>query len=319
MRVMVRPAVAAVLLAVTAAIAGPASSGPNGAGPDSAKTDLQQHAGAAGETKPRLDLLPTPKRQPHGAAAIRIRRQDALPTWRKNAAALPTNLNGPLLAIVIDDAGLNRRGTERAVRLPVPVTLAYMAYADHLPEQVAAARRAGHEILLHIPMETVGDDTDTGPNALLTGLPREELTRRMRWNLERVDGYVGVNNHMGSRFTADRPGMTALMRELNRRGLMFLDSRTAGNTVGSGIAREAGVPNLMRDVFLDNEPTVRSVTAQLRQAEKLARGKGFAVAIGHPHDWTLEAIEKWLPGAQARGVVLVPLTAILRSRRFASN
>jgi polysaccharide deacetylase 2 family uncharacterized protein YibQ len=232
---------------------------------------------------------------------------------------MPAKLTGPLLAIVIDDAGLNRRETDRAVRLPVPVTLAYMAYADHLPEQVAGARRAGHEILLHIPMETVGDDTDTGPNALLTGLPRDELTRLMRWNLERVTGYVGVNNHMGSRFTADRPGMTALMQELSRRGLMFLDSRTAGNTVGTGVADEAGIPSLRRDVFLDNEPTVASVTAQLAEAEKVAREKGFAVAIGHPREWTLEAIEKWLPGARARGVVLVPLTTILRSRRFASK
>ncbi len=197
--------------------------------------------------------------------------------------------------------------------------MAYMAYAERLPDQVATARRAGHEILLHVPMETVGDDTDTGPNALLTGLPPEELARRMAWNLERVDGYVGVNNHMGSRFTADRPGMTALMKELGKRGLMFLDSRTAANTVGHGIAREAGIPSLIRDVFLDNEATVASVTAQLAEAEKLARRRGFAVAIGHPHAWTLDAIEKWLPGAQARGVVLVPLTAILRSRRFASN
>lgn len=307
-------AAAAVLLVAGAVIAAPAW-----AGPDAAKTGAQRHAGAASETRPQLDLLPTPKRQRHDAAAIRIRPQGARPTWLKNAAPLPENLAGPLLAIVIDDMGLNFQATNRAVRLPVPVTLAYMAYAERLPEQVAKARGAGHEILLHIPMETVGDDTDTGPNALLTGLPREEFVRRMRWNLERVDGYVGVNNHMGSRFTADRPGMTVLMQELSRRGLMFLDSRTAANTVGSGVAREAGIPSLMRDIFLDNEPTVASVTVQLRQAEKLAREKGFAVAIGHPHDWTLEAIEKWLPGARARGVVLVPLTAILRSRRFVSN
>ncbi len=316
---MLRRAVATAFLAGTAALTAPAWAGPDGAGSDTAKTVVQQHAGAAGEPKQQLDLLPTPKRQPHGAATVRALPQGELPTWLKNAAPMPAKLTGPLLAIVIDDAGLNRRETDRAVRLPVPVTLAYMAYADHLPEQVAGARRAGHEILLHIPMETVGDDTDTGPNALLTGLPRDELTRRMRWNLERVNGYVGVNNHMGSRFTADRPGMTALMKELSRRGLMFLDSRTAGNTVGIGVADEAGVPSLRRDVFLDNEPTVASVTAQLAEAEKLAREKGFAVAIGHPREWTLEAIEKWLPGARARGVVLVPLTAILRSRRFASK
>jgi len=298
---------------------GAAFTAPAWAGPEAAKTSVQRHADAASETKPQLDLLPTPKRQRLGAAAIQIETLNALPTWLRNAAALPANLNGPLVAIVIDDAGLNRRGTDRAVRIPVPLTMAYMAYAERLPEQVARARRAGHEILLHVPLETVADDTDTGPNALLTGLPREELARRMAWNLERVDGYVGINNHMGSRFTADRPGMTALMKELGKRGLMFLDSRTAANTVGHGVAREAGVPSLIRDIFLDNEATVASVTAQLAEAEKLARRRGFAVAIGHPHAWTLEAIEKWLPGAQARGVVLVPLTAILRSRRFASN
>lgn len=307
-------AVATVLLAGGVAIAAQAW-----AGPDAAETAVQRHAGAASESKQQLDLLPTPKRQRQDDAAIRSHPQAALPTWLKNAAPLPANLAGPLLAIVIDDMGLNRRATNRAVRLPVPVTLAYMAYAERLPEQVAAARGAGHEILLHIPMETVGDDTDTGPNALLTGLPREEFARRIRWNLERVDGYVGVNNHMGSRFTADRPGMTALMRELSRRGLMFLDSRTAANSVGGGVAREAGIPSLMRDIFLDNEPTVASVTVQLRLAEKLAREKGYAVAIGHPHGGTIQAIEQWLPGARARGLVLVPLTAILRSRRFASN
>ncbi len=307
-------AAAAVLLLGGAAIAAPAW-----AEPDAPKTGVQQHAGAASETRPQLDLLPTPKRRRHDDAAVRTRAQGARPAWLKNAAPLPANLAGPLLAIVIDDVGLNIQATNRAVRLPVPVTLAYMAYAEHLPRQVAAARSAGHEILLHVPMETVGDDTDTGPNALLTGLPNEEFARRMKWNLERVEGYVGVSNHMGSRFTADRPGMTALMQELSRRGLMFLDSRTTVNTVGNGVARDAGIPSLRRDVFLDNEPTVASVTARLGEAENLAREKGFAVAIGHPHDWTLEAIEKWLPGAQARGVVLVPLTAILRSRRFASN
>ena len=310
---------AAVLFAGAAAIAAPAWAEPNASGPEALQSGVQRHAGAAGEARPQLDLLPTPKRRRHDAAAIRAEPQGALPTWLKNAGPLPANLAGPLIAIVIDDVGLNRRGASRAVRLPVPVTLAYMAYAERLPEQVAEARRAGHEILLHIPMETVGDDTDTGPNALLTGLPREEFARRMKWNLERVEGYVGVNNHMGSRFTADRPGMTALMRELSKHGLMFLDSRTAGNTVGRSVAREAGVPSLVRDIFLDNEPTVAGVTAQLREAEKLAREKGYAVVIGHPHDWTLDAIEQWLPGAQARGVVLAPLTAILRIQRFASN
>ena len=264
------------------------------------------------QTVETLDLRPTPPR------AIPV-IQGATPTWLKHAAPLPAKLDGPFIAIVIDDAGLNLAETKRAVRLPGPVTLAYMAYAERLPEQVAEARRAGPEILLHVPMETIDDDTDTGPNALLTGLPLEEFNRRLQWNLDRLDGYVGVNNHMGSRFTADRAGMRGLMRELRRRGLMFLDSRTSANSVGSAAADRAGIPNLKRDVFLDNEETRESVTRELARAESIARQKGYAIAIGHPHKWTLDAIEAWLPQARERGVVLVPVTAILRSRRFAST
>lgn len=303
----------AVLLFASGAAVAPATVGHAGE-----RGKIRFAAGQAEENNTQLDLLPTPPRQQPGAHESAT-QQVGLPTWLKNAAAIPANLNGPLVAIVIDDAGLNRRGTKRAVELPVPVTMAYLAYAERLSDQVSEARRAGHEILLHMPMETLGDDTDTGPNALLTGLPRDELARRMKWNFERVEGYVGVNNHMGSRFTADRPGMTALMHELRERGLLFLDSRTTGSTVGKSVAREVGVPSLTRDIFLDNESTADSVKVQLDRAEKLARKNGYAVAIGHPREWTLEALEEWLPGAKARGVILVPLTTVLRSRYFASN
>ncbi len=295
---------AAGAVVIVAAALGVISPDPVSAGPAAGKNGVQ-----VVET---LDLLPAPRRTPPAA-------EETTPTWLRHAAPVPANLDGPLIAIVIDDAGLNLAETQRAVRLPGPVTLAYMAYAERLPEQVAAARKAGHEILLHVPMETIDDDTDTGPNALLTGLPLEEFNRRLQWNLDRLEGYVGVNNHMGSRFTADRAGMRGLMRELRRRGLMFLDSRTTPDSVGSAVAEQMGIPNLKRDVFLDNEETRESVARELARAESIAREKGYAIAIGHPHEWTLDAIESWLPQAAKRGVVIVPVTTILRGRRFARN
>jgi polysaccharide deacetylase 2 family uncharacterized protein YibQ len=241
------------------------------------------------------------------------------PAWLRLAAPLPGNLTRPMIAIVLDDAGLNQRLTSRAVALDAPLTIAFMSYADHLQSQVATARAAGHEILLHLPMEAMDLEENTGPNALLTGLPDAELERRIAWNLERFDGYVGVNNHMGSRFTADRAAMDRLMRRLAERGLMFLDSRTTPRTTADDSARAAGIPVLSRDVFLDNAPGKAAVLQQLAAAEEIARATGAAIAIGHPHTWTLSALEAWLPEAEKRGITVVPLTAILRTRRLAQN
>ena len=249
----------------------------------------------------------------------RLGLASAEPAWLRYAVALPDKLNRPMIAIVLDDAGLNQRLTRRAFGLDAPLTIAFMAYADNLERQVAAARGAGHEILLHLPMEAMDIEENSGPNALLTGLPDGELERRLDWNLERFEGYVGVNNHMGSRFTADRAAMDLVMQRLSGRGLMFLDSRTTASSKAQDSARAAGVPMLERDVFLDNAQTEEGVLKQLAEAEDIARASGAAIAIGHPHAWTLSALEAWLPGLEERGITVVPLTAILRSSRLAQN
>ena len=132
-------------------------------------------------------------------------------------------------------------------------------------------------------------------------------TTRFRAALDSFDGYVGVNNHMGSRFTADRASMAPVLAELHRRGLLWLDSRTTPNSAGIGLAQELKMPWVGRDVFLDNEETVAAVKAQLAKTEQVAKRQGYAVAIGHPHDATIEALASWLPDVQKRGFVLVPV------------
>ncbi|UEM06160.1 divergent polysaccharide deacetylase family protein [Skermanella rosea] len=237
------------------------------------------------------------------------------PAWLKNALPFTVPHSGPMIAIVIDDMGLDRKRSARVVGLPGPLTLAWLPYANDLPRQTRAARAAGHELMVHIPMEPQGGDIDPGPGAMTVSAGSGELLRRLEQGLKAFDGYIGINNHMGSRFTEDRPGMRTVLSELHRRGLMFLDSRTTTRSVASGIARELQVPTVGRDVFLDHDMSPASVRASLAKVEAVARRQGYAVAIGHPHDATVDALAQWLPAVAARGFALVPVSAVLKHRQ----
>jgi uncharacterized protein len=234
-------------------------------------------------------------------------------TWRRNAVPLRDLNSKPLIAIVIDDVGLDRAHSKRAWELPSPITLSFLPYARDLREQAKAARAHGQELMLHLPMEPNGR-ADPGPNALLVTLTDAELKQRVAAALDSFDGYVGVNNHMGSRFTAFKPGMETVLRQFKARGLLFLDSRTTPQSVGDQLAQELGVPSVARNVFLDDDESLDAVRRKLAETEAVARRQGFAVAIGHPHEATLQALAEWLPGVTARGYGLAPLSAVLRKR-----
>ena len=235
------------------------------------------------------------------------------PAWRRFALAAPDAGGRPMIAVVIDDMGLDRKRSARAVDLAGPLTLSFLTYADDLGGQTAAARAAGHELLLHISMEPTSRTIDPGPNVLLTGETPDEIRRRLTWGLDRASGYVGINNHMGSKFTGDGPAMAVVMEVLRSRGLLFLDSRTTPDSMGAREAHRAGVPVLERNVFLDNVNEVAAVNDRLAEVERIARHHGTAIAIGHPRDATLAALAAWIPHLKERGFVLVPLTAVLKA------
>lgn len=234
-----------------------------------------------------------------------------LPPWRRYAAAFPEVGSRPMVAIVIDDLGMDRKRTARVMGMRGPLTLSFLAYAEDLNAQTVVARANGHELMMHVGMEPIGESVDPGPNVLLTGLDSEEIRHLLESNLERFEGYVGINNHMGSKFTADVSGMAVVMEILKRRGLLFLDSRTTGRSVGGRLAREMGVPVAERNIFLDNVNESAAISARLRELEQLARRRGYAVAIGHPRDATLDALEEWLQNLEDRGLALVPLSAVV--------
>jgi hypothetical protein len=232
--------------------------------------------------------------------------------WLEFARAAPAPDGRPRIVLVIDDLGIDRKRTARIIAFKGPLTLSFLTYATDLRRQTAAARKAGHELLLHFPMEPLGKNIDAGPNALTGGQNLENVRRSLRWGLARFEAYVGVNNHMGSKFTGDAAGMAVVMEELKKRGLLFLDSRTTDKTVGGALALRMKVPLAERNVFLDHTNDVAAVKARLAETERLARRTGFAVAIGHPRDATIKALAEWLPRAAARGFALVPLTNVVR-------
>jgi hypothetical protein len=207
------------------------------------------------------------------------------------------------------------------LRLPGPLTLSFMTYASELGEQTASGRRAGDELLLHVPMQPIDRREDPGPHALLVGMPADEILSQLRWGLDRFAGFVGVNNHMGSKFTADPGGMRVVMAELRHRGLLFLDSRTNAASAGIREAVAAGVPHAARDVFLDDELASAAIERQLARTETVARKNGSAIAIGHAHDPTIAALAAWLPRLPEKRLALVPLSTVVlfRMRETASR
>jgi polysaccharide deacetylase 2 family uncharacterized protein YibQ len=239
-------------------------------------------------------------------------REGGQPAWLRNAVVFHAPITGPMIAIVLDDVGVNKSDAELALDLPAPITLSMMTYADGVSDLAAKAHTRGHELLLHVPMQPVNPKIDPGPNALLVGLSPEELKRRLDWGLDRFSGFIGINNHMGSRFTQDDAGMRVVMHELQLRGLLFLDSRTISNSVGEHVASEIGVPHIGRDVFLDDDMSAASVTRQLALTERIAAKQGFVVAIGHPHPTTVAVLRKWMVEAKQRGFILVPLSTVAR-------
>ncbi len=293
------------LPAVKAEAPAHAAEGPEHAVPEKPaqdKAEARPPATTVAMLPPPAPPAQPPVQAPSGNAAL----------WRKNALPAEVPVGKPIIAIVIDDMGLDRKRSARMVGLHGPLTLSWLPYARDLSAQSKAARANGHELMLHMPMEP-SVKADPGPNALLVSLDKGEIVKRFRAALDSFDGYVGVNNHMGSRFTADRAALAPVLAELHRRGLLWLDSRTTPNSAGIGLAQELKMPWVGRDIFLDNEETVAAVKAQLAKTEQVAKRQGYAVAIGHPHDATIEALASWLPEVQKRGFVLVPVSAVVRT------
>ncbi|MGZ9108543.1 MAG: divergent polysaccharide deacetylase family protein [Micavibrio sp.] len=232
-----------------------------------------------------------------------------IPAWKRHAIPVSVESGKPRVVIIIDDMGMDRVHTREAMDLPGPLTFAFLPYAGNLKAQTEMAKAKGHELMVHVPMEPMKGGLNAGPHVLKTGTSPADFLKTLNDDLAAFDGYVGINNHMGSRMTQDRAGMQLLMADLKKRGLLFVDSKTISTSVAEEEAQKAGIPYAGRDVFLDHEETYEAVEGALEDLEKAALKDGLAIAIGHPKAETLKALREWLPTLQAKGIVLVPVSA----------
>ena len=218
----------------------------------------------------------------------------------------------PTIYMIIDDMGVNEAASRAVFNLPGPITASFLPYARNVETLTAEAQRAGLDLMLHLPMEPIGE-ADPGPHALGSGMTGAEFLSELDWNLSRFDGYVGVNNHMGSQLTGDVAAMKTILGYLKNLDLFFLDSVTTGDTVVRPLAAGMNVRFHARDVFIDAETnSVDAVKRQLRLAEDIARQTGYVVAIGHPREETLQALGPWLATAPARGLRIAPISELDR-------
>jgi polysaccharide deacetylase 2 family uncharacterized protein YibQ len=224
--------------------------------------------------------------------------------------ALPfDDVPGPVASIIIDDMGVDMARSNRILRLDAPITVSYMPFAPNLQAQIDAARQHGKEAMLHIPMEAMSSAyaNDYGPEYLKTAESRHTNVRLLQEMLARATGYVGINNHMGSKFTLDSGQMSGVMGELARQGLAFVDSKTAATSL-EPIARQLKMPFIERDVFLDDSSAPEDIAARLGDLERTAKKRGWAIAIGHPREATIKALAEWLAKSETHGITVVPVS-----------
>jgi len=220
------------------------------------------------------------------------------------ASAAPQPSGGPKLALIIDDCGQWVDIERGFIALPVPLTLSVLPHVHATAQIAQEANAAGKGVMLHLPMETLSG-VYPGPGEVTTAMTDAQVTAQVEDDLAQVPLATGVNNHEGSKGSADSRVMHDVIDVLQARKLFFIDSRTNAASVGESTAAAAGVPTAARDVFLDNKADVAYSEQQLREAAAIAKKNGSAIAIGHPRQTTLDAVRALIPEFQAEGIAFV--------------
>lgn len=221
-----------------------------------------------------------------------------------------------MIAIVITGLGVSASGTADALaKLPPAITFGFAPYGAELPRWIARSRGTGHEVLLQIPMEPFDyPDNDPGPQTLTAAATKEQNIDRLHFFLSRAQGYVGVANLMGARFTASEEAIATVIAEVGKRGLLFLDDGTSPRSVTQRVAQKSKSPFLKSDVVIDAKAEWAEIDAMLVKLEAVAAEKGVAIATASALPVTIERIARWAKTLEARGIRLVPVSVAFQRR-----
>jgi polysaccharide deacetylase 2 family uncharacterized protein YibQ len=238
----------------------------------------------------------------------------ALFQGRRQASQKAEPTTVPKVAIVIDDLGYDGKLARKFLKIEGPLSFSVLPHGTFSKSIARRIYDAGQELLLHLPMEPTGyPEVNPGVGALMVEMTDVEIVQTLKENLDAFPYVKGVNNHMGSKFCQNERKLRPVMLELNTRGLFFLDSRTTSKTKAYTVAQEFHVPSAERNVFLDNIQNPRAIRAQLNRLIELARLRGGAIGIAHPHEVTLEVLRQEIPKLSKKGVELVPVSQLVHN------
>ena len=205
----------------------------------------------------------------------------------------------PLVALIVDDLGYDKKIAKKFLALNVNLTFSILPHSPFQNEIARLASSKGIEIMLHLPMEPVEyPDVNPGPGTLMSSMSPDELISQLEDDLNALPGITGVNNHMGSKLTAESTQMYQIFSILKQRGLFFIDSRTTSDSMGRPSARLLQIPFAERDVFIDHYLKPNFIRKQIKELIRIARSNGAAVGILHPHSTTYQILREELPELQ---------------------
>ncbi len=232
------------------------------------------------------------------------------------AKIVPPRSAARRVAIIIDDIGYEMKPVRELLAIDENITFAVLPLLAHSREAAEALHQAHREILLHLPMEPLSYPKEKpGSGALFTDMNDEEILFQLRRNMDSVPYASGVNNHMGSKFMADEEKLTLVFRELKKKNLFFIDSRTTGDSKTEAAAHKARLTVMSRKIFLDNERDTSKIYQILMEAARLSDGNSPLIVIGHPYPETIRAVREASRMYREKGIAIVPVSALLEKQK----
>jgi uncharacterized protein len=219
------------------------------------------------------------------------------------------------VAILIDDIGYDLSPLYELLKIDASLTFAILPHYAHSVDAANILHRAKREILLHLPMEPhTFPDENPGMGALLMSMSDRQIEEEVDKDLDAIPYLSGVNNHMGSKFMEDEAKLGIVFRELKKRNLFFVDSRTTPLSKGPEIARKLGLRFVSRKIFIDNDHDYRTIFRNLTTqiGGESSRKSEAVVMIGHPHLKTIQALKEAIPVLKARGIDVVSVSALVQ-------
>ena len=219
----------------------------------------------------------------------------------------------PHISLIIDDIGYSFTRTKRFLELGIPITFAILPKLTNTHELAREIHAQGHEIMLHQPMEPYNSNLNPGPGALYVGYGARRIGRIMEENLSDVPFAIGVNNHMGSKFTSCQQEIKETLRFVKERDLFFVDSLTSSRSKAYKTARRLHLATACRNIFLDNDPSEPVILSQLSKLKRCAHAYGHAIGIGHPFIETAKAIKQFIKTYEKSDICFVHISKLIRN------